>query len=222
MGKLISAAEAREWALKNPQIVLDEILRTDFSRFIEMCFRTLNPGTGFLMNWHIEAIAWHLEQVRLGKIKRLVVTMPPRSAKSISGSVAFPAFVHGHDPTNRIITVSYAQTLSSTLHNDYRRIITSPWYKRVFTQTRVDPKKDTEFELSLTRRGGRIATSVGGSVTGRGGDIIIVDDPLKADDAKSEPLRTKVNEWYSNTLLSRLDQKREGAIIIVTQRLHGR
>ena len=61
---------------------------------------------------------------------------------------------------------------------------------------------------------------MGGTLTGRGGDLIIVDDPLKAQDAASETRRTHVNEWFRSTLLSRLDHKVEGAIVIVTQRLH--
>ena len=209
-----------QWMNKNKMLVFNEILRSDFSLFIEKCFRVLNPGTAYLPNWHIEAIAWHLEQVRLGKIKRLIITMPPRSAKSISASVAFPAFVHGHDPTKEIITVSYAQNLASSLHNDYRSIVSSEWYRDLFRGTRIDPRKDTEQEVRLTKRGRRFSTSVGGVVTGRGGDIIIIDDPLKPDEAMSEARRTAVNNWYGGTLLSRLNQKKDGAIVIVTQRLH--
>lgn len=90
----------------------------------------------------------------------------------------------------------------------------------MFPETRLDPKKDTEAETRLTKRGNRFATSVGGVSTGRGGDIIIIDDPLKPDEAMSETRRTAVNNWYSTTLLSRLNQKKEGASAIVTQRLH--
>lgn len=200
--------------------VFRELLRSNFAGFIGKCFQTLNPGTSYLHNWHIEAIAFHLEQVRLGKIKRLIITMPPRSAKSIAASIAFPAFIHGHDPTAEIVAVSYAQNLASKLHNDYRLVLSSDWYMALFGETRVDPKKETEQEVRLTKRGNRFATSVGGVLTGRGADIIIIDDPLKPDDAMSEAQRSRVNDWYSNTLPSRLNQKNEGAIVIVTQRLH--
>lgn len=98
--------------------------------------------------------------------------------------------------------------------------ISSNWYRRVFPGTRIDPKKDTEHEVRLTRRGNRFATSIGGVITGRGGDIIIIDDPLKPDEAASELRRATVNDWYGGTLLSRLNQKKDGAITIVTQRLH--
>ena len=71
-----------------------------------------------------------------------------------------------------------------------------------------------------TEKGFRMSTSVGGVLTGRGADIIILDDPLKPDDALSETRRTSVNEWYDNTLLTRLNSKENGVIIIVMQRLH--
>ncbi len=209
-----------EWIRRNAKLALQETLRREFRYFIRKCFDTLNPGTPYLHNWHIEAIAWHLEEVRRGNIKRLIITMPPRSAKSISTSIAFPAFVHGHDPTQEIIAVSYAQNLSTKLHNDYRNILSSPWYMTLFPETRTDPQKDTEQDVLLTKRGTRFATSVGGVITGRGGDIIIVDDPLKPDEAMSEARRTAVNDWFSGTLLSRINQKKHGAIIIVSQRLH--
>jgi predicted phage terminase large subunit-like protein len=212
--------DMRKMLNKNPELLLKMKLRTDFKWFIAKCFGTLNPGTSYLENWHVEAIAWHLDQVRLGHIKRLIITMPPRSLKSISASIAFPAFIHGHDPAKEIITVSYAQGLATKLHNDYRTIITTEWFKELFPETRVDPKKETEQEVRLTKRGSRLATSVGGVLTGRGADIVIIDDPLKADDARSEAQRNKVNEWFSSALLSRLNQKAEGAIVIVTQRLH--
>lgn len=210
----------QEWMQRKPKLALEGLLRSHFSSFIEKCFRTLNPGTRYLSNWHIDAIAWHLEQVRLGEIKRLIINMPPRSAKSISASVAFPAFVLGHNPTAEIIAVSYAQGLATKLHNDSRMILSSRWYQEVFPETRIDSKKDTEQEVRLTRRGSRLATSVGGVLTGRGGDIIIIDDPLKPEEAMSEAERNKVNAWFHNTLQSRLNQKRDGAIVIVTQRLH--
>ena len=150
----------------------------------------------------------------------MIINMPPRSAKSIAASVAFPAFVHGHDPATKIIAVSYAQGLATKLQNDFRAIISSLWYKSLFPETRVDPRKDTEQEVRLTKRGNRLATSVGGVLTGRGGDIIIIDDPLKPDEAMSEVRRKAVNDWFGSTLLSRLNQKKDGAVVIVTQRLH--
>src|SRR5690242_3324267 len=85
----------------------EAILRSHFASFIQKCFYSLAPNAPYLPNWHIEALAHHLELARMGKIRRLIVNMPPRSLKSIVASVAFPAFVLGNDPTKRLICVSY-------------------------------------------------------------------------------------------------------------------
>lgn len=199
---------------------VDAMYRNDFVSFIGKCFNTLAPGSPFRMNWHIAAAAYHLEQVRLGKIRRLVINMPPRSLKSIMSSVAFPAFVLGHDPSKRLLAVSYGSDLAIKHSNDFRAILNSPWYQRVFRRTRISRLKNTELELVTTLNGFRLATSIDGTLTGRGGDIVIVDDPLKPIDALSDSKRERANDWFNNTLYSRLDDKREGAIVIVMQRLH--
>src|SRR5215218_11519156 len=150
------------------QALLDAILRADFENFLRKCTVSLSPGERFIHNWHIRALAWHLEQVRLGKIKRLIINMPPRSLKSISASVAFPAFVLGHDPTRRIICVSYATDLATKHANDFRAIVEAPWYQAIFPQMRLSRAKNSESEVATTRHGLRLATSVGGTLTGRG------------------------------------------------------
>ena len=199
---------------------LEGLLRNDFRAFIHKVFTTLCPGQDYERSWHIEAIAYQLERVRRGEITRLIINMPPRSLKSISASVAFPAFILGRDPSRRIICVSYSAELAKKHSNDFRAVLEAPWYRSVFPTARIGPYKNSETEIELTARGFRLATSVGGTLTGRGGDIIVIDDPLKPDDALSEIRRTAANQWFTNTLLSRLDDKRTGAIVIVMQRVH--
>ena len=144
----------------------------------------------------------------------------PRTLKSITASVALPAFALGHEPSRRIICVSYSADLAKKHANDFRAILQSDWYKRTFFDARIGHFKNSETEIELTARGFRLATSVCGTLTGRGGDIVVIDDPLKPDDALSEPRRSAANQWFTNTLLSRLDDKRTGAIIVVMQRVH--
>ena len=108
------------------------------------------------------------------------------SVKSICTSVAFPAFVLGHDPTRRIICVSYAEGLARKHANDCRAIMRTALYNRLFPDTRISVAKDTELEFATTLGGNRLSTSVGGTLTGRGGNLIIIDDPLKPQDAYSE------------------------------------
>src|ERR1700730_18560353 len=92
---------------------LDSILRTYFLSFIAKCFHELNSGTNYRPNWHIEAMAHELESCRTGSNKRLIITVPPRSLKSLCGSIAFRASLPGHDPTQRLIDVSYSQELGA-------------------------------------------------------------------------------------------------------------
>ncbi len=196
------------------------LLRSDFEFFFEKTFATVRPGAPFLRNWHHEAIAHHLELLRLGKITRLIINIPPRSLKSVIASVAYPAFLLGHNPAERIICVSYAAELARSLANDFRAVLETPWYRRAFPGTIVGKWKDAQSEVAFTRHGHRIAASTEGTLTGRGGDYIIIDDPLKPTDANSQAKREACNQWFLNTLLSRLDDKRTGRIAIVMQRLH--
>jgi predicted phage terminase large subunit-like protein len=206
--------------MTSSQRLFNALMRRDFRAFTHKVFATLSPGQLFINSWHLDAIAWHMERVRRGEIKRLIINMPPRSLKSIMASVAYPAFLLGLDPTRRIICVSYSGELAKKHSNDHRAVLESDWYRKVFPETRIGPFKNTETEIELTARGFRLATSIGGTLTGRGGDIIIIDDPLKPDDAMSETKRSAANQWFTNTLLSRLDDKSTGAIIIVMQRVH--
>lgn len=199
--------------------LLQALVRSNFRTFVHKVFLTLSPGQTYVPSWHLDAIACRLERVRRGEIKRLIINMPPRSLKSITASVAFPAFVLGHNPTRRIICVSYSGDLAKKHANDFRAVLEARWYRELFPGTRIG-QKDSEIEIELTARGGRLATSVGGTLTGRGGEMIIIDDPLKPDDAYSDAKRNAANEWFKNTLMSRLDDKRTGAIVIVMERVH--
>jgi len=135
-------------------------------------------------------------------------------------SVAFPAWLLGHDPRQKIVCVSYSQDLAAKHARDCRSVMESRWYLDLFPGTRLDAAKNAEAEFMTSERGFRLATSTGGTLTGRGGNIIIIDDPLRAQDALSDVRREGAAQWYDGTLYSRLDNKREGVIIIVTQRLH--
>jgi len=200
--------------------LLAALLRSNLHSFVRKAFTTVSPGEQFLPNWHLEALCYHLELVRIGKIRRLKIEVPPRSLKSVCASVAFPAFVLGHDPTAKIITVSYSNDLAAKHAADCRAVMQAPWYKAIFPQTRLSADKNQESNYETTKRGYRYATSVGGTLTGRGGNLIIIDDPLKPEDAMSEAKREALNAWYSRTLLSRLNNKAQDAIILVQQRLH--
>ena len=157
------------------QMTLQAVLRQDLASFIAKVFPVIVPGTPFLPNWHLELLADRLMQCYEGRIKRLIITVPPRSLKSICTSVAFPAWVLGHDPTRRMICVSYAADLAIRLARDCRSVMHTDWYRHLFPQTRL--RRSTDGELETTRHGMRYATSVGGTLTGLGGSLFILDDP---------------------------------------------
>jgi predicted phage terminase large subunit-like protein len=196
----------------------DAVLRRDFESFLRRCFMTLNPGALYLPNWHIQASAYQLARIRRGEITRLIINMPPRHLKSLTVTVAFTAFLLGLEPWRRIYTISYGNELSSKHASDFRSIVESAWFQRAFLNMRI--ARSVDDEIFTTDRGYRKSTSVSGTLTGLGGDLFIIDDPQKPADAQSEPLRSRLNQWVSNTLMSRLDNKETGAIIVVMQRVH--
>jgi predicted phage terminase large subunit-like protein len=196
------------------------VARTDFNTFVHRSFRELNPSVQFMPTWHNELVASKLEACLRGQVKRLIINVPPRSLKSLQAAVALPAFALGHNPSAQIICASYGQDLANKHSLDCRNLVSSSWYRTLFPNTRLSPQKQSLQEFVTTQNGFRLATSVGGVLTGRGADIIIIDDPLKPDEAVSETQRKAANEWYDHTLYSRLNDKRTGCIIIIMQRLH--
>ena len=193
----------------SPANMYAELLRHDLCAFIHRSFLELDPQTEFLSSWHIELLAAKLEEVRRGSCKRLIVNWPPRHLKSHAVSIAFPALVLGHDPSKQLLSVTYAQDLSDNLARRCRTLMTSRFYEGLF-DTRLSKGREAVADYETTDGGYRLSTSIGGVLTGRGADIIIIDDPLKADDALSEPRRRSVNEWYANTLRNRLNSQEKG------------
>lgn len=193
--------------------------RRDLATFAERVFHTLEPGTEFVPNWHQEHMAFRLTRAVRGEVRRLIATVPPRSGKSYLTSVAVPLFVLGNHPEKRIICVSHTEDLARKFSVDRRTVAQSAWYRATFPRMQlVGRPRDLEFETTM--RGSCYAVGVNGAVHGRGADFIIIDDPLKGLQALSEAERRRVNEFYDNTLITRLNDKRTGAIMIVMQRLH--
>ena len=165
------------------------ILRRDLMSFIERSFYELNPQTELLLAPHLELIAAKLEACCRGEINRLIVNLPPRQLKSHCASVAFPAWYLAHHPAAHIICASYGQDLADKFARDCRRVMASAWYRRLFPVRLAD--RQAVHDFATTEQGTRMATSVGGVLTGRGADMIIIDDPLKPDEALSESRRAR-------------------------------
>ncbi len=195
------------------------LARRDFSFFARCGMISLHPATDILWNWHLDLICSHLTDVLEGRTRRLIINIPPRYGKSLLASVLFPAFILGNNPEAEIICVSYAQGLSEKLADQVRRLMLGQFYTDVFATRLVSPRARLA-ELKTTKGGSRLATSVEGTLTGRGGNFLILDDVLKPSEALSEVQRKSVNQWYDDTVPSRINDKQGGAIIVIMQRLH--
>ena len=194
--------------------------REDFLSFLIGAFPHLSPGDAYRHNWHIEAIAEHLNALERGQITRLVINLPPRHLKSICASVAWPAFLLGRNPSTRIIAASHAQSLALTLSQDTRQLLRSGWYRRLFPATQLARGEDTAQKFLTTQRGFRLASSVGSGLIGEGADFIILDDPIHPVDALSPHAREHLVQWFEHSLSTRLNDKASGRILLVMQRLH--
>src|SRR5680860_1036450 len=198
---------------------IDALLRQDFLSFVKKVFVTLHPGREFEDNWHIEAIVYLLCRVANGTTRRAMINVPPRTLKSIIVSVAWPAYLLGHDPNLQIMVVSHSFDLAIDLQNKFRKIIEAGWYQSAFPTMVGATDKDNERLFRTTSGGMRIAASVDGSITGQGADIVILDDPLDASEADSETACASVNSWIDEVLSTRLNSPAESAMVLVMQRL---
>ncbi len=178
------------------------------------------PGFEYNDYQYIKVIADRLEAANTGKVRRIIFNMPPRSMKSICVSVAWPAWILGNQPTARIIVASYSRLLSEKHSLDTRCIIQSDWYRELFPEVKLSKSQNTKYKFQTVQQGFRIATSVGGTLTGEGGDFIIVDDPLSSAQALSETFRKRAINWFDQTLVTRLNERKKGIIVLVMHRLH--
>lgn len=195
------------------------LARHNLGVFVALAFRLFHDEP-LLRNWHIDAIAHHLTKLADGDFKRLLITMPPRAMKSFIASVCLPAWLLGRNPSEKIICASYGKELSDEFAYKSRKLMQSDMFRAVFPKCHLDAKKQSLDEIRTMRGGYRISTSTGGTLTGRGANIIIIDDAIKAQDAYSEAAREGAWKWFTGTVLSRLNNQKTGRIIVVAQRLH--
>lgn len=227
----MSAADLRD--IDIGQLTLAEIegelMRRDFRKFIPGAWHVVDSDV-YKPNWHIDAIAEHLQWVILGEITRLMIMMPPRMGKSLATGVMAPAYCWALDPRVKLITASYDQTLSIRDARKSRQLIMSPWYQQRFIRTLpaeeqwglVDQfTRQRQDFYTNTKNGHRVAISTDGRTTGEGGSLFMIDDPLNAKAAiKSEAERRNAIEWYNWAARSRLNNQNTDAVVLNAQRTH--
>jgi predicted phage terminase large subunit-like protein len=195
------------------------LLRT----FVEWAWPVLEPATPFQPNWHIDLLCEHLEAVTAGNCRRLVINIPPRHGKSLLVSVLWPCWEWIQHPTTRWLFVSYSDSLASRHALDRRRLLRSDWYRAHWGHiVRLTRDQQQKAEFHNTRRGMMVATSVGGSITGKGGNRLVLDDPHNPLQAESDVQRQRAVDFYKHTLSTRRDDPARDAVVLVMQRLHTR
>ena len=211
--------------MNNPIAALRERTRQkligDFAQFARRAWREVEPSRELLWNWHHELIAEHLALCYQGEITRLIITQPPRSLKSKLVSVIFPAWVWAQSPGSSFILCSYSDSLSEELNMARRRLLQSEWFQSTFPGKVLFAPDENRREQYKNLAGGQaIATSTDGTLTGKGGDYLLVDDLLSPQQSYSDLERNSANRFFDSTLRSRLNEPATGRIIVICQRLH--
>lgn len=188
--------------------------------FIKQAWYYIEGTDNFVDNWHLKAIAEHLECLFRGDIMRLLINQPPRTGKTNLASVAFPAWVWIHAPETRFLYASYGEGISMDSSVKCRDLIESDWYQSRWSHKfTLNPSQNTKMRFDNDKKGYRIATSVGGATTGFGGDIIFGDD-LNATNDISETVLETTGNWFTRALSTRLNSLKKGKMGVVQQRVH--
>jgi len=188
--------------------------------FLHLAFKVLFPGQKLFKADYLETLCWELQELWDGRTRRLVINMVPRNLKSIVASVVFPAWAIGRDPEKQVLVACYGDTLARDQSILFRKLTSSAFYRATFPGLRLRDRAGRLHEFRTDAGGGRRAVTLGGAVTGLGADLIVVDDLMKASDATSDARRREVREFFDQTLLSRLNDKKNGGVVAIQQRLH--
>jgi len=191
-----------------------------YAGYVERVFRTVSPGSDWTPNWHIDLMCEYLDAQARGELPRLIINIPPRETKSITVCVAYSSWLLGRDPSCQIMAGSYGDTLAMKHSVDTRLVMTSTWYRALFPKTKLSRDQNEKHKFVTTARGHRVAVTVGGSVIGDGGDFLILDDPIKREDALSDKVRKSTNDWIDQTFMTRLNNPETGAVVLIMQRFH--
>lgn len=223
-------------ALRNPFAIQRELNNRSLYAFLQY-FWPLVSSQPFVHNWHIEYLCSELEKIAYQVAERrpreydLIVNVPPGTTKTITCSIMFPAWVWTKWYTMRFITASYSAALALESADYCREIIRSTRFQALYPEIEIQSDKDVKSNFRIVKKtgsktkqeligGSRYSTSVGGTLTGFHGDILIVDDPLNPAQAASDLELKTANHWCEQTLSTRKTEKDITTTIYIMQRLH--
>lgn len=203
-----------------------ELYRRSFYEFTLDAFKVLHNGEPLVVNWHIEYLCKELQKeaeriIRKEKRKQhLLINVPPRTLKSELVNVFFSVYLWILDDSIQFISLSYSASLSISLSAQARRLMESDWFIEHFPKVTISKDENTKSRYTTPNGGLRYSTSTGGTVTGMGADVIVIDDPQNPQLARSEKERENANLFFNETLRSRLNNPDKGVFIVIMQRLH--
>lgn len=188
-----------------------------FANFVAAAWSIVDPAP-FKPNWHIKVLADELQAVAEGRNNRLLINVPPGTAKSLITNVMFPAWLWTRSPEKRVISASFSLSLATRDSRKCRTLITSDWYQQLWPLALKDDE-NRKIAFENEHRGAREAMPLT-SMTGSRGNIVIIDDPHSVDSAKSAAERKRTCETFLEAVPSRLNDPETDAIIVIMQRLH--
>jgi predicted phage terminase large subunit-like protein len=198
-----------------------EDMRRSLRLFVKEAWHVVEPGKEFVGGWHIDAICDHLAYVSLGDIDDLVINIPPRHSKSTVVAVMWPAWEWLWQPSTQWLFATYAQPLTIRDSVKCRRLIQSPWYQERFGDVfQLSSDLNQKQRFDNTSNGYRLATSVGGTATGEGGDRIVVDDAHNMKEINSDTVRAGVIDWWRDVMSTRGNNPKKLGRCIIAQRGH--
>ena len=201
--------------------ILAEHYTADFRAFVRAFWPVVNPGRRLHWNWHYDLLCEFMTLVQRGQITRLIVNVPPRSAKTTIISICYPCWRWLSDPSHRFLCASYEMTLSTDLNVQRRNLLTSQAFQDLFADRfKLTGDRNLAAQFSNNHEGQLIATSPESRAMGRGGDCVILDDVIDQSAALSDLSRKSVNDWLTGTLLQRLNDPDTSSIVLIMQRLH--
>jgi predicted phage terminase large subunit-like protein len=213
----------RDKAALRAKIVSERARRSgsrSLAAFAKQAWSIFDPAP-LLWGWHMDAICEHLEAVASGSIRRLVINVPPRSAKSSLASILFPAWLWSSRPKEQLLFLSYSQELSVEHSVKCRQVIESPWYQTTHARGwRLLEDQNVKHDFANTSGGRRRAVGVTGGITGHGAGTIVIDDPISAKEAWSRAARDQARRILSEAISTRLNDARTGRVVVIMHRLH--
>lgn len=215
-GALSDPGAARLGLVELSRIECEESL----AEFTRQAWHIIEPGTALKWNWHLDVLCAYIEAFFGGRIKRLIMNVPPGSMKSILFSVMGPAWDWARNPSDRILNLTNEIGLATRDNRRMRQIIESDWYQDRWGEKyslAKDQQEKTLFEN--TSRGFRQGLGLGGNITGKRGNRLLIDDPVDAKKAFSDTIIVEANDTYDQAVSSRLNDPVEDSIGLIMQRL---